>query len=113
MARMTDEEVDAWEETRDIGQEILEGVRELQAGRRGRTFTAQSYPLLRVREKSGLTRAEFAALLGVSRRTVERWEQGRRKPGMAAMMLIRVAERHPEVLRQMMVRPPVTHWGPR
>jgi putative transcriptional regulator len=50
--------------------------------------------------KSGLTQAQFAALLGVSRRTLEQWEQGRRQPSGAVRMLIKVAELHPEVLRE-------------
>jgi len=48
-----------------------------------------------------LTQEEFSALLGVSRRTLEGWEQGRREPTGAARVLIEVAERHPEVLREM------------
>jgi putative transcriptional regulator len=49
----------------------------------------------------GLTQAQFAALLGVSRRTLEQWEQGRRVPSGAAKTLIQVAEKHPELLREM------------
>ena len=41
---------------------------------------------------------EFAAALGVSKRTLEQWEQGRRQPSGAASTLLRIAERHPEVL---------------
>jgi putative transcriptional regulator len=55
---------------------------------------------VRARLKSGLTQAQFAALLGVSKRTLEQWEQGRRAPSGAARMLIRLAELHPEVLRE-------------
>ena len=58
-------------------------------------------PIVRARLKSGLTQAQFAALLGVSRRTLEQWEQGRRVPSGAAKTLIRVAEKHPEVLGEM------------
>jgi len=50
--------------------------------------------------KSGLTQAQFAALLGVSKRTLEQWEQGRRLPSGAVKTLLKVAERHPEVLRE-------------
>ena len=50
--------------------------------------------------KSGLTQGQFALLLGVSRRTLEQWEQGRREPSGAAKTLIRVAELHPEILRE-------------
>jgi putative transcriptional regulator len=55
---------------------------------------------VRARLKSGLTQAQFAVLLGVSKRTLEQWEQGRRVPSGAAKTLIRVAELHPEVLRE-------------
>ena len=46
-------------------------------------------------------RSAFAALLGVSPRTLQDWEQGRREPTGAAKTLLRVAERHPEVLREL------------
>jgi putative transcriptional regulator len=43
----------------------------------------------------------FAALLGVSVRTLQDWEQGRRKPSAAAVTLYKIAERRPEVLREL------------
>ena len=55
---------------------------------------------MRTRLKSGLTQEQFAGLLGVSKRTLEQWEQGRREPSGAAKTLLRVAELHPEILRQ-------------
>jgi len=51
-----------------------------------------------VRNASGLSQAEFAVLLGVSVRTLQKWEQGARDPSGAAKSLIRIAQRHPEVL---------------
>ncbi len=56
---------------------------------------------MRAREKSGLTQAEFATLLGVSVRTLQDWEQGRREPNAAAQTLIKVVEKHPKVLREL------------
>ena len=56
--------------------------------------------IVRARLKSGLTQAQFAILLGVSKRTLEPWEQGRRQPSGAAKTLIRLAELHPEILRE-------------
>jgi putative transcriptional regulator len=103
MAEMSDKELAEWEKTRDLGEEILEGIRDIKAGRVGRRFTAQSFSVVRAREKSGLSQAEFAALLGVSVRTLQDWEQGRREPSGAAKTLIKVAERHPEVLRDLAV----------
>ena len=88
-----------FEAGRDIWQEVLDGVREIKAGRGKRTSVEPRSPIVRARLKSGLTQAQFAAL-GVSKRTLEQWEQGRRAPSGAAKTLIRVAELHPEVLRE-------------
>lgn len=54
----------------------------------------------RVQEKSGLSQSQFDALLRVSVRTLQDWEQGRREPGAAAKTLIKVAEINPGVLRK-------------
>jgi putative transcriptional regulator len=48
--------------------------------------------------KSGLSQAQFAAVLGVSKRTLEQWEQGRREPSGATQTLLKIADKHPEVL---------------
>jgi putative transcriptional regulator len=101
MAKMTEKQITKWEKTRNVGEEILQGIRDLKAGRAGRRFTVDSYAIVRAREKSGLTQAEFAKLLGVSVRTLQDWEQGRREPNAAAQTLIKVAEKHPNVLREL------------
>ena len=93
-------ELAQWEAERDLGQEILGGLRDIKAGRTGRRFTAASFPVVRAREKSGLSQSRFAELLGVSVRTLQEWEQGRREPSGAAKTLLKIAERYPEVLRQ-------------
>lgn len=49
-----------------------------------------------IRVKLNLSREEFARVIGVSARTVEGWEQGRRKPSGSALALLRVPARHPE-----------------
>ncbi len=100
MRKMTEKQLKKWEKSRDIGQEILQGIRDIKAGRIGRRYTAESYPIVRAREKSGLSQAKFAELLGVSIRTIQDWEQGRREPNAAAKTLIKVAELHPSVLRK-------------
>jgi putative transcriptional regulator len=51
-----------------------------------------------VRHKLNLPRSEFAKILGVSSRTVESWEQGRRVPGGAVSVLLRIAERNPKIV---------------
>jgi putative transcriptional regulator len=99
---LSDKEIARRDARRNIGKEVLKAVRDLKAGRAGRRFTAESYPVLRAREKSGLTQTEFARLLGVSVRTLQDWEQGRRAPTGAARSLLMVAEKRPQVLREVL-----------
>ena len=103
MRKMTEKQLTKWESKRNPGEEILQGIRDIKAGRIGRRSTVESYPLVHAREKSGLSQAKFAALLGVSVRTVQDWEQGRREPNAAAKTLLKVAELHPSVLRKISV----------
>lgn len=79
MSKMTAKQLAKWEKNRNIGREIIDGIRDIKAGRIGRRYTAESYTIVRAREKSGLSQAQFAALLGVSVRTLQEWEQGRRE----------------------------------
>ena len=81
---------------RDIGKEILAGLREIKRGRHGRVVNLPS--VSSIREKTGLSQERFAALLGVSVRTLQDWEQGRRAPSGAARTLLRIADRNPKAL---------------
>lgn len=92
-----------FEANRDVWQEVLDGVKEIKAGGGKRTKVQAKSEVVRVRLKSGLSQAEFAAALGVSKRTLEQWEQGRREPTGAARQLLKIAERHPEVLLEIAV----------
>jgi putative transcriptional regulator len=65
------------------------------------TGTVVYSPITAARQKSGLSQSQFAELMGVSLRTLQEWEQGRRNPSGAAKTLLRVAESHPEVLREL------------
>lgn len=98
--KLTEKQLIERDAKRDIWQEALDGIRDIKAGRVGRKYTVNSYPVVRARENSGLTQAEFAQLLGVSARTLQDWEQGRRKPSGAAQSLLLIAEKKPEVLRE-------------
>ena len=81
---------------RDIGREILDGLRELKEGRASRVVNVPD--VAKVREKTGLSQSRFAELLGVSVRTLQDWEQGRRAPSGAARTLLLIADRSPRVL---------------
>ncbi|MGB7992102.1 MAG: helix-turn-helix domain-containing protein [Candidatus Methylophosphatis roskildensis] len=85
----------------DLGAELLASVREMKAGTSARTHRPDVSEVAHARLVAGLSQATFAALLGVSVRTLEDWEQGRREPSGAAKTLIKVAERHPEVLQEL------------
>jgi len=81
---------------RNIGKEILEGLLELKHGKAGRVINIP--PVNEIRHKVGLSQSRFAALLGVSVRTLQDWEQGRRAPSGAARTLLLIAQRNPEAL---------------
>lgn len=83
--------------------ELLESVREGGAILRGekmasRTFVMETPDVKRIRERYELSQTEFAALLGISLKTLQNWEQGRRTPRGAARVLLQVAARHPEAV---------------
>lgn len=81
---------------RNIGLEIFEGIRELKRGEHGRVTTVPS--IAAIREKTGLSQTTFARLLGVSVRTLQEWEQGRRAPSGAARTLLLIAAKNPGAL---------------
>ena len=90
---------------RDIGTEILEGLREIKAYKAGqgnlRTRELKHpAPAKIIRAKLNLSQEAFAGLLGVSLRTVQEWEQERRKPSGPAEALLRIAEQY-QVFRQL------------
>ena len=81
---------------RNIGMEILEGIREIKRGKYGRVTTIPS--VQSIRDRTGLSQSRFAQLLGVSLRTLQEWEQGRRVPSGAASTLLLIAEKNPRAL---------------
>lgn len=82
--------------TRDIGAEILEGIQQLKRGEVGRIVIFP--PVSETRARIGLSQSEFARLLGVSVRTLQEWEQGRRVPSGPARKLLTIAHKNPHVL---------------
>jgi putative transcriptional regulator len=128
MTKLSDKELAAWEKTRDLNAELLQSLQELKRGEWARKteFTAQPDGSIRrvitrrdgtiekdeiipaeqaqvavARAATGLSQTAFAKLLGVSVRTLQEWEQGRKVPSGAAATLLKVAARHPEVLQEL------------
>lgn len=81
---------------RNIGAEILAGLRELRRGEHGRIVNVPD--IAKTRQSTGLSQARFAELLGVSVRTLQDWEQGRRAPSGAARTLLAIAAKNPQAL---------------
>jgi putative transcriptional regulator len=128
MAKMSEEELAAWEKTRRLSAELSQALGKMKRGEWARKteFTPQPDGSVRrvitrrdgtiekdelipaekalvalARAATGLSQATFARLLGVSVRTLQEWEQGRKSPSGAAATLLRVAARHPEVLKEL------------
>ncbi len=100
MAKLSDKALRKRDATGDIGAELLASVREMKAGKAGHVQRVPVSAITEVRTRTGLSQQQFAEILGVSTRTLQEWEQGRRQPSGAARSLLAIAARRPEVLRE-------------
>ena len=125
---MTEDKLRARDAKRDIGAELLQAVQEMTAGKWARktTFepladgsvrrtvmladgtpdkqeilTGPQWQLMAARMQSGLSQSQFARAAGVSVRTLQEWEQGRKRPSGPAQSLLRLVSRHPELLAEL------------
>ena len=88
-------------EMKKFQHDLLESVRQMRSGKAARVTKVKLPSAAQARAKVGLSQQDFARLLGVSARTLQDWEQGRREPTGAAKTLLRVAVTHPEVLLEL------------
>ena len=125
---LTDKQLEKRDAKRDIGAELLAAVREMGSGKWARKtryevladgrvrrevthhdgvgntkeiLTGPKWQLLAARSASGLSQAQFAKAAGVSVRTIQEWEQGRKAPSGAAQSLLKLVSRHPELLAEL------------
>ena len=92
--KLTPKELKAFEAKRNIGAEILEAINEMKAGGGHVVYS----PAVAARNATGLSQTQFASLLGVSVRTLQGWEQGRKQPSGAARTLLAIARDNPRVV---------------
>ncbi|WP_299202979.1 NadS family protein [uncultured Amphritea sp.] len=85
----------------EMFNELLDSVQQMdeivkESKKASRTFDFPDPEVKAIRERLGVSQEKFATILGVSKRTLENWEQGRRHPTGAARSLLRVVEADPE-----------------
>jgi putative transcriptional regulator len=92
---------------RDIGKEIIQGLEEIKAWKRGelKLLTAtvdlpRAADVCAIRKQLGLSQEQFANFMGVSVATLRNWEQARREPHGPARALLLVAAKQPRAVRQ-------------
>ena len=84
----------------ELGNKLLQSVREMKSGKVARRTKAAPNAVAKARLKTGLSQVQFARALQISPRTLQEWEQGRRQPSGSAKALIKIAFRHPEVIKE-------------
>ena len=97
---LTAKELAKFEAGRNLGAELLQSIREMKAGKVRVAYS----PATEARERTGLSQSQFAALLGVSVRTLQGWEQGRKQPSGAARTLLAIARVNPKAILQVSTR---------
>jgi putative transcriptional regulator len=127
MAKLTAKQRIAWEKARDLNAELRKALTDVEQGRWARktefmpladgrmrrritrrdgtvekdeVIPAGRLSIAAARAGTGLSQSEFAHLLGVSVRTLQDWEAGRREPSGAAQTLLRIAAQHPRIVRE-------------
>lgn len=89
---------------RDIGKELLQAIRDVKAGRHGDRYPIKANDVVAARMRTQLSQGQFAAALRISARTLQHWEQGRRRPSGAAATLLKIVARHPKLLHETIAR---------
>lgn len=127
MSKLTAKQRAAWEHGRDLNAELRAAIADAKHGRWARktefvpladgrmrrrvtrsdgtvekneVIPAGRVTIAAARAGTGLSQSQFAELLGVSVRTLQDWEAGRRQPSGAAQTLLRIAASHPRVVRE-------------
>lgn len=87
----------------DLVKSIKE-ARKINAGKMkpSRIFRFRPIEVTNIRKKLHVSQPEFANLIGVSVDTLQNWEQGRRKPVGAALVLLKIVEKNPRAVMKVL-----------
>ena len=99
---LTEKQLKERDAKRTIGEELLAAIQDVKAGLYGAVHQVEITQAADARSKTGLSQAKFAELLGVSIRTLQEWEQGRRSPSGAARSLLHIAAIRPDDFREVL-----------
>ena len=88
---------------KDLFAELVESIEEAGKIRKGlvkpsRTFRYRPVDIKRIRNRLHVSQSQFSLMIGVSRSTLQNWEQGRREPEGPAKALLRVVDKKPEAV---------------
>ena len=106
MRKLTEKQRLARDGARDLNAELIAAATDLTRGRVGRVHVPNKdggfseSDIVKARFASGLSQAQYAGLLGISTRTLQQWEQGRRSPTGAARTLLKIVAKHPRMLKE-------------
>lgn len=99
---LTEKELLERDAKRNIGEELLQAIRDVKAGHHGAVYRVEPNEITATRQRCGLSQTQFAAILHISPRTLRQWEQGQRRPSGMAETLLKIVARHPEVLSEIL-----------
>ena len=85
-------------------RDFQRSIKRSRRARIARGDIASGEDVVVLRRFIGLSQADFASALGISVHTLRNWEQGRRRPEGPALALLRIAARHPRVIRENLAR---------
>lgn len=88
---------------KELFNELVESIEQAGQIRRGlvkptRVFKYRPVEVKRIRQKLHVSQSQFALMIGVSKATLQNWEQGRREPRGPARALLRVVDKNPKAV---------------
>ena len=88
---------------KQLFDELLDSVKEAGRIRKGsakpsRVFNYGPVEVKRIRRKLRVSQSQFAMMIGVSKATLQNWEQGRREPEGPAKALLQVVDKQPQAV---------------